>query len=147
VHEKHPEVTVLIAGATPSSSVRALEGSQVRVSGWLPDIRDAYNESHFFVAPMVSGSGMQNKLLEAMCMELPCVTTVLAATPLGITHGVNCLVGESDQEIADQIVFLLDHPAESERIGTSGRLYAQEQFDWASTVEVLETKCFLPAKQ
>ncbi len=82
-----------------------------------------------------------------MCMELPCVTTVLAATPLGITHGVNCLVGESDQEIADQIVFLLDHPAESERIGTSGRLYAQEQFDWASTVEVLETKCFLPAKQ
>ena len=146
VHEKHPEVTVLIAGATPSASVRSLEGPSVRVSGWLPDIRDAYNESHFFVAPMVSGSGMQNKLLEAMCMELPCVTTVLAATPLGITHGENCLVGESDQEIADQIVFLLDHPAESERIGTSGRLYARQNFDWASTVEVLETKCFLPAK-
>jgi sugar transferase (PEP-CTERM/EpsH1 system associated) len=146
VHEKHPEVTVLIAGATPSASVRALEGPQVRVSGWLPDIRDAYNESHFFVAPMLSGSGMQNKLLEAMCMELPCVTTALAATPLGITHGENCLVGESDQEIADQIVFLLDHPSESERVASSGRVYAKQQFDWASTVEVLETKCFLPAK-
>jgi glycosyltransferase involved in cell wall biosynthesis len=147
VHEKHSEVTVLIAGATPVSAVRALSSSHVRVSGWLPDIRDAYNESQIFVAPMVSGSGMQNKLLEAMCMELPCVTTALAATPLGITHGDNCLVGESDQEIANHILYLLDHASESARIGASGRAYAKEQFDWASTVEALESKCFYPAKQ
>jgi glycosyltransferase involved in cell wall biosynthesis len=96
---------------------------------------------------MVSGSGMQNKLLEAMCMELPCVTTALAAIPLGITHGEDCLVGESDRELANHILFLLDHSLESERIAVSGRVYAKQQFDWASTVEVLETKCFLPTKQ
>jgi glycosyltransferase involved in cell wall biosynthesis len=96
---------------------------------------------------MVSGSGMQNKLLEAMCMELPCVTTGLAAIPLGITHGLDCLVGESDQELANHILFLLEQPFESERIGASGRVYAKKKFDWASTVQILETNCFLPGRQ
>jgi glycosyltransferase involved in cell wall biosynthesis len=146
VHERRPEVTVLIAGATPVAAVRALQSPHVKISGWLPDIREAYDESHIFVAPMVSGSGMQNKLLEAMCMEMPCVTTSLAAIPLGITHGIDCMVGESDQELANHILFLLEQSSESERIGASGRVYAKQQFDWAGTVQVLETNCFLPAR-
>jgi glycosyltransferase involved in cell wall biosynthesis len=145
VHAKRPEVTVLIAGANPVSSVKSLMSAHVRVSGWMPDIRDAYHESRLFVAPMVSGSGMQNKLLEAMCMEIPCVTTGLAALPLGITHGVNCLVGESDEEIASHILYLLENSIESERMACEGREYVMEQFDWNHTVEVLETECFLPS--
>ena len=147
VHEKRPEVNVLIAGANPAASVRALMSTHVRVSGWVPDIRDAYHESQIFVAPMVSGSGMQNKLLEAMCMEIPCVTTALAAMPLGITHGVNCLVGESDDDIANHILFLLDNPGKSERMGSEGRAYVMTQFDWNHTVEVLEVECLLPSSE
>jgi glycosyltransferase involved in cell wall biosynthesis len=63
--------------------------------------------------------------------------------PLGITHGLNCLVGESDEEIANHILYLLDNPIQAERLGSEGRGYATAQFDWNRTVEVLEEECFL----
>ena len=138
----YPQARLLIAGATPSASVQALACEDVVVSGWLDDIRDAYNNARVFVAPMLSGSGMQNKLLEAMCMELPCVTTELAAAPLGIKHGQECLIGSSDEELADSIVSLLYNPSEASRMGEAGRQYAMQRFDWESTVRVLEETCF-----
>jgi glycosyltransferase involved in cell wall biosynthesis len=138
----YPQARLLIAGATPSASVQALACEDVVVSGWLDDIRDAYNNARVFVAPMLSGSGMQNKLLEAMCMELPCVTTELAAAPLGIKHGQECLIGSSDEELAYSIVSLLYDPSEAIRMGEAGRQYAMQRFDWESTVRVLEETCF-----
>ena len=82
VWQRFPEVRLLLAGANPKPAVRALASERVSVSGTLADIRDAYASSRLFVAPMRIGSGLQNKLLEAMSMSLPCVTTTLAATPV-----------------------------------------------------------------
>jgi glycosyltransferase involved in cell wall biosynthesis len=74
-----PKITLLIAGANPSSEVLNLASDRVTVSGWMNDIRQAYCESRIFVAPMFIGAGMQNKILEAMSSELPVITTSLAA--------------------------------------------------------------------
>ncbi len=140
---KHrPGIKLLLAGASPSSAVRALESEGVVVSGWLDDIRTAYNEARIFVAPMQSGSGMQNKLLEAMCMELPCVTTALAAAPLGATTGKECYIGQTDEELASHILSLLDNPDIAQQMGETGRLYVQGKFDWAFTTEMLVSRCF-----
>jgi glycosyltransferase involved in cell wall biosynthesis len=142
VIRKRPEVRVLIAGANPSQAVRSLAGPSVVVSGWLKDMRDAYSSSAVFVAPMQSGSGMQNKLLEAMCMEVPCVTTSLAAEPIGASHMQECLVGNTNEQLAEHIVGLLDDRAEAGRLGKNGRLFVIQQFDWAKTVADLDTLMF-----
>jgi glycosyltransferase involved in cell wall biosynthesis len=136
---KRPEVRVLIAGANPSQAVRALAGPAVNVSGWLEDMREAYCSSAVFVAPMQSGSGMQNKLLEAMSMEVPCVTTSLAAEPIGARHLQECLVGNTNEQLAEHIVGLLNDGAEAIRLGKNGRLFVTQQFDWAKTVADLDT--------
>jgi len=135
-------VKLLLAGANPSAAVRALEGDGVVVSGWLDDIRSAYNDASVFVAPMEMGSGMQNKLLEAMCMELPCVTTLLAAAPLGVTHTMECYIGHTDEELANHVVTLLKNPHLAREMGERGRRYVQGKFDWPSTVRILESRCF-----
>ena len=140
---KHlPGVKLLLAGANPSAAVRALEGNGVVVSGWLDDIRTAYNDARVFVAPMQSGSGMQNKLLEAMCMELPCVTTSLAAAPLGVTHAIECCIGQTDEELANHVVSLLENPLLARQMGETGRRYVQKKFDWSAAVRILESRCF-----
>jgi glycosyltransferase involved in cell wall biosynthesis len=73
VWKSFPDAKVLIAGADPRPSVRALANKGpkgcVTVSGRMDDIRDAYTSAAVFVAPMRIGSGMQNKLLEAMSMD------------------------------------------------------------------------------
>lgn len=130
-------IKVLIAGADPKPAVRALAGPKVTVSGRLPDIRDAYASAHIFVAPMRIGSGMQNKLLEAMAMGLPCVTTTIAATPLGATPWEHLLVGDSAAELADLILKLktdeLHHT-----IADAGHRFVQQRFSWPAAVAPLE---------
>jgi glycosyltransferase involved in cell wall biosynthesis len=142
VRKVFPNAKLLIAGATPASSVQALASDNVIVTGWLEDIRDAYNKARVFVAPMLSGSGMQNKLLEAMSMELPCVTTELAAAPIGVTHERECIVGRTDEELAQGIIRLLRDSSLASQIASAGRQYVMQHFDWSSTVKILEDRCF-----
>ena len=129
---------VLIAGADPKPAVRALAGPRVTVSGRMDDIRRAYASARMFVAPMRIGSGMQNKLLEAMAMGLPCVTTTLAATPLGATPWEHLLVGDSAAELADLIVKLsIDELHRS--IADAGHRFVQERYAWPAAVEPLDS--------
>ena len=128
---------VLIAGADPKPSVRALAGPRVTVSGRLDDIRTAYASARIFVAPMRIGSGMQNKLLEAMSMHMPCVTTTIAATPLGATAWEHLLVGDTAEQIADLIVKLGTEELH-DYIADGGHRFVQEHYSWAAAVEPLE---------
>ena len=141
-------ITVLIAGADPKHAVKSLAGPNVTISGRLPDIREAYASAKIFVAPMRIGSGMQNKLLEAMSMGLPCVTTSLAATPLGMEKGrwkaengedsTILLVGDTPQAVADHIVQLLNTQQLADTLADRGHRFAQEHFSWSAAVASLE---------
>ena len=138
VWEKQPHgIKVLIAGADPKPAVKALAGPNVTVSGRLEDIREAYASASIFVAPMRIGSGMQNKLLEAMAMGLPCVTTSLAATPLGATAGEHLLVGDTASDIADLIVKLGIEELHR-AIADAGRRFVLERYSWPAAVAPLE---------
>ena len=132
-----PSATVLLAGADPKPAVKALAGPKVTVSGRLDDIRSAYASARMFVAPMRIGSGMQNKLLEAMSMGLPCVTTSIAANPLGATPWEHLLVGDSAEEIADLIVKLTIEETHHS-IADSGHRFVQQHFSWSAAVAPLE---------
>jgi len=138
IQKSLPDVTLLIAGTNPTSQIKHLANKQVTVSGWMEDIREAYNQSQVFVAPMRIGSGLQNKLLEAMSMELPCVTTSLAAKPMNAEHNENIIIAETDVEIAAHIVDLLNNIDKAKKIAAHGRQFVIENFDWTKTVELLE---------
>lgn len=138
VWEECPEATVLIAGADPKHPVKALASDRVTVSGHLPDIRDAYASSQLFVAPMRIGSGLQNKLLEAMAMQRPCVTTSLANTPLGAVSGEHLLVGDDAASLAAHIVSLLNDADLRSRIASLGHSFVQQNYSWSAAVQPLE---------
>ena len=131
-------VRVLIAGADPKPAVKALAGPKVTVSGRMADIRDAYASGSIFVAPMRIGSGMQNKLLEAMAMGLPCVTTTLAANPLGATPWEHLLVGDTAEDIADLIIKLRNDECHR-AIADGGHRFVLEHYSWSAAVAPLET--------
>jgi glycosyltransferase involved in cell wall biosynthesis len=66
----------------------------------------------------------------------------LAAAPLGITHQHDCLIGGTDEELAQLILHLLDSPNEASQLGKAGRLFASTNFNWESSVRVLVESCF-----
>jgi len=132
VHDKYPETRLLISGASPSSRVKVLRSSHVVISGWVDDIRYSFARSRMMVAPMLISIGLQNKLLEAMAMKIPCITTPLANNALKANEGSDILVGSSAKELADNIVFLLENPAAQKEIGEKGYHYAVNNFNWQS---------------
>ncbi|MBO0358989.1 glycosyltransferase [Hymenobacter sp. BT186] len=138
VRRAHPAARLLVAGTSPAPRVRALASEAVTISGWVEDIRDAYAAARVFVAPMRVGTGLQNKLLEAMAMELPCVTTPLANNALHGHPGQDLLVAESAAELADSISLLLTEPGAAARLAAQGRVFVQQHYDWQASTNQLE---------
>jgi len=125
-----PEITLLIAGANPSSGVLNLASARVTVSGWMSDIRKAYCESRIFVAPMFIGAGMQNKILEAMSSELPVITTSLAAEAFSEKNQSKLIEANTTFEFAKAIQYYLLNEAEQNSDGKTNRLYVEEKYSW-----------------
>lgn len=139
VWKSKPDATVQLAGANPHSTVTALASEKVKVTGWVNDIRDCYYISRIFVAPMRIGTGLQNKLLEAMAVKLPCITTTLSFTPLHASASKDILVGNTKEEIADHILFLLENPAKAEIIAGSGYDFVCRTYSIKHSYQILET--------
>ena len=137
VWESLPGAKVVLAGASPVKQVRTLASSKVEVTGWVDDIRDFYADSKVFVAPMQIGTGLQNKVLEAMAMQLPCVTSPLANQALCATEGEEVLIGRDAAEYAKHILSLLKNKELSVRLGEKGHHFVLQHFNWERTTEKL----------
>ena len=133
----HPGVKVLLAGANPHQRVLSLHSGNVTVSGWVDDIRNSYASARVFIAPMQIGTGLQNKLLEAMAMGLPCITSPLANNALGAEEGSEILVGHYPAEYAEHICRLLDDAVFAQKIADRGRQFVLRTYDWNKTTNTL----------
>jgi glycosyltransferase involved in cell wall biosynthesis len=138
VLKRYPGATLLIAGAKPHAKVLALRAKNIKVTGWLADIRESYASSRIFIAPMRIGTGLQNKLLEAMAMNLPCITSVMANQALGAIPGKEILVGSTSAEFADHIIKLLEDKTFASDLANNGNAFVKNVFSWENSVEVLE---------
>jgi glycosyltransferase involved in cell wall biosynthesis len=138
VWKKFPESNVLLAGASPDKRVLALKSKKIEVSGWLDDIRDAYSSAKIFIAPMRIGTGLQNKLLEAMSMRIPSITTKLANDALKAVDNKNVLIGNTAEELAEKIILLLTNKVTYEKIADNGFEFVNSEYSWEESTAKLE---------
>jgi polysaccharide biosynthesis protein PslH len=138
VLKQFPAAKLLLAGATPHARVQALQSKNITVSGWMADIRDSYASSRIFIAPMRIGTGLQNKLLEAMAMEMPCITSDLANQALGAEQNVEILIGSNAGEYAALIIKLLRGQTYADTLAQNGHAFVKKVFSWENSVVELE---------
>jgi sugar transferase (PEP-CTERM/EpsH1 system associated) len=137
VLRQRPETSVLISGANPSPAVRALASKHVTITGWVEDVRTSFAHSRMLVAPMQSSIGLQNKLLEAMAMQMPCITTTLSNNALKATPEKQILIADNPEAFAKQILLLLEYPENANKIAAAGHAFIKEKYTWASSVKQL----------
>lgn len=138
VWQQIPELKVTLAGATPSPSVLVLKSNRVQVTGWVDDIAEVYQQARIFVAPMLINSGMQNKLLEAMASGIPCITTTLANNAVKAKNEEQVLIGDTAQEIANQIIRLNNDGNLANEIALNAKKFVKETYSWKSACNILE---------
>lgn len=132
-----PNARLMLAGARPSAQVRQLAENRITVTGWVDDMRDCYAKSTLFVAPMMIGTGLQNKLLEAMAMQLPCVTTTLANNALKAKATSEIIIAETALEFAEAIIHLLQNPERAREIALNGHQFIQNHYSWEAQTKPL----------
>ena len=130
VQIEYPNAKLLIAGAKPSAKVKSLESKAVKVSGWMEDIRQAYSSSKIFVAPLFIGTGLQNKLLEAMAQGLPCITTELCNNALQAIEGKQILISNTRESFAENIISILNNPDSFDKQIASAKGFIKVSYDW-----------------
>ncbi len=140
-----PDKKLLISGSSPHARVKKLDQlPQVELTGWVNDIRDSYARGKLFLAPMMIGTGMQNKLLEAMAMGVPCVTTSLANNAIDAKHEDQIMVAENPSEFIEAIQQLNEHPDLYQKIVQNARKYVLEKYTWdkatAPLIELIQKK-------
>jgi len=138
VLKRKPGISLLIAGANPHLRVSVLKSSNVDITGWVSDMRECYAAARIFIAPMQIGTGLQNKLLEAMAMQVPCITSPLANQALQAKENEEILIASTPEEYADLILMLLTNPDKSREIAMEGYNYVLRNFSWEKETAKIE---------
>jgi glycosyltransferase involved in cell wall biosynthesis len=134
------DCSLLVSGAQPSKSLQIAceEAPNITLQGWVNDIRESYKSGAVFVAPMMIGTGMQNKLLEAMALGIPCITTSLANNAIGAANGETILVAETAEQFKDAINLLRSDSALYHRISTQAKQFVQDHFQWNQSTRIIQ---------
>jgi glycosyltransferase involved in cell wall biosynthesis len=134
----HHRLKLHLVGINPSPAVRALASERVIVTGFVEDIAEYLAEAKLFVAPLFSGAGLQNKLLEAMAVGVPVVTTPHANRSLEAPVPAAIRLGHDAAGIARQTAELLASPQEAEELVNHAYEHVKTHFDWKAFNETLE---------
>ena len=141
VRTSRPDARVLLVGRDPGPALReaAARAGGVTVTGSVPDLRPALEEAAVFAAPLRVGAGIQNKVLEALAMEVPVVASSLAAGGLHTADGEAPPLVEADgpEAIAAALVEALRRADEGATPPPEGRRFVAEHFAWRRSGELV----------
>jgi len=136
---QRPAMKLLIVGADPSAEMRRLgELPGVTVTGSVPDVRPYIRSSALMVAPLSIARGTQNKILEAMAMGVPVVTSSVAAGGVDAVAESHLLVADSATEITRAILRIAENPVERRRLAVAGRQRVLSHHAWPRSMQRLD---------
>ncbi|MFK8006805.1 MAG: glycosyltransferase [Saprospiraceae bacterium] len=135
---KFPKIKLLIAGARPTQEVKNLASENIKVTGWVEDIRTAYASANIFVAPIFYGRGQQNKILEAMSMGIPCITSDQVNKAIGAKNGTSILIANDEKSCQEQISLLLNNKQLQQKLSANGLNWIRSNFSWEKYGKQLE---------
>ncbi len=135
---KNNQLQLLIAGARPDAAVKNLANKNITISGWVEDIRMAYASAKIFIAPIFHGRGQQNKILEAMAMGIPCITSDQVNKAIGAIPNKSILIANDVESCQEQISLLLENDGFREQLSKNGLDFIQKNFSWEKYGKQLE---------
>ena len=133
-----PDARFLLVGSKPPAVMRRLaKNPQIVVTGWVEDVRPYYEQSAVCVVPLRVGGGTRLKILEAMALGRPVVSTSIGCEGLDVTHGVNILIADSARDFAAATVKLLSDGDLRCRLVNNARQLVENTYAWEIIADAL----------
>ncbi len=139
VRECRPKARLVAVGAqAPEGFREGLEGPGIEFVGAVDDIREPLARYAIFLAPILSGSGVRVKLLEAFAAGIPVISTALGAEGLAEKSGEIAWIADDAEGFAAGVLRLLEEPAQAGAMAERARREVEQKWDMARITRALE---------
>jgi glycosyltransferase involved in cell wall biosynthesis len=127
-----PEARLVIIGKNPPEEIRALalQNPNIQVTGYVANPTPYLAETAVFIVPLRSGGGMRVKIPDAWCWGVPVISTSIGAEGIDMQHGSNALIVDTPEDLAAEVVRVLQDPALGEQLRDNGRRWVEERYNW-----------------
>jgi glycosyltransferase involved in cell wall biosynthesis len=127
-----PDVEFLVVGPGADADLqgRIERTANTKLMGWVPELADLVASAAVVVVPLRAGGGTRLKILEALSLGRPLVSTTVGAEGLALVSGHDLILADAPADFAAQVVSLLDGPAEARTLGRAGREAVRARYDW-----------------
>jgi GT2 family glycosyltransferase len=150
-----PETRLAIIGSDPPPRHSLPEVGHVEMIGFVDDVRDALARYAVFICPILTGSGVRVKLLEAYAAGIPVVSTTIGAEGLSQFDGDTCALADTPELFAQKAIDLLSNPTQAAQLAQKARHHVTDHWDMAtitrklaeSYLEVIAEKRNSPPRQ
>ena len=139
IKNEFPKIQFYIVGSNPGDRVKALANIEnVIVTGWVKDIRPYYFFADICVVPLRIAAGVQNKVLEAMAMGKPVVTTAKALEGINAVTGEHIIAEDKSQNFANSVTMLLKKSEMRKKMGAKARQFVKQKYNWKTNISIFE---------
>ena len=137
VRAKEPRVRLIVIGSDPPPRHSLPDDASIELAGFVEDVREPLARYAIFVCPILSGSGVRVKLLEAFAAGIPVVSTHLGAEGLAAVDGEVCALADEPEAFAQKILDLLQNAARAEEMTRRARAEVTSKRDMRVMTERL----------
>ncbi len=130
VRMRVPDARLIVVGPSPSRALTGHASADIVVTGRVPDVRPYLAAAAVAVVPLFAGGGTRLKILEAMAMGTPVVSTSIGCEGLDVRHGDHLLVADTPEQFAGAVVQLMTDDDLRLRLSTRARELVCREYDW-----------------
>lgn len=120
VLRKYPDATIKIVGKNPHRSILNRANDQITVTGFVDDTRPFVDQAAVYVVPLRMGGGTRLKILEALSMEKPIVTTSIGAEGIDVKNRKTVLIADDPDRFAEAVCELFENQILREQLTENG---------------------------
>lgn len=132
IRERVPQVKVYVVGNSPPKQLTEYASSDVVITGFVEDVRPFVHRASVYIVPLRMGGGTRLKVLEAMAMKKPIVTTSIGCEGIELTNGNSMIVADRPGDFANAVAELLLDSAKRARLADAGYENVRNKYDWVT---------------
>ncbi len=134
------DIKFYIVGRNPSKYIQSLDNnSNITVTGSVSDVREFLVPGTIFITPMISGTGIKNKILEAMSMNLAVISTSIGISGIDATNGEDFILADTSHDFKNAIVELIINRNLRDKIANNARIFVKNNYSWKNSTDKLST--------
>lgn len=123
-----PEAKIHLAGSNMPKSMQELKSKNIVVHGRVPDMREFMSKHGTLIVPLKSGSGVRIKILEALSVGVPIISTDKGKEGIGVQPKLHYLSANVSEEFLTQIKLVYDNPERRKLLGVNGKKFIEDEY-------------------